>query len=65
MRDPDPSNVSRIRWESSHVCPRCGSATNLAEIDLRAITTGIVTCPKCDWSGPIEVRIVDADELGK
>src|SRR5258708_7123393 len=30
-------------WESVHVCPNCGHAINLAELDLRAITTGIVT----------------------
>ena len=65
MRDTEPSKVGGIRWESSHVCARCGSATHLSEIALRAITTGIVTCPKCDWSGPIEIRIVDADESGK
>jgi len=28
-------------------------------LDLRAITTGIVTCPSCDWSGQIEIQVVD------
>jgi predicted RNA-binding Zn-ribbon protein involved in translation (DUF1610 family) len=46
-------------WESVHVCPNCGHVINLAELDLRAITTGIVTCPSCDWSGPIEIQIID------
>jgi hypothetical protein len=30
-------------WESVHVCPNCGHVINLAELDLTAITTGIVT----------------------
>jgi ribosomal protein L37AE/L43A len=47
------------RWESVHVCPNCGHVINLAELDLRAITTGIVTCPNCDWSGQIEIQIID------
>ncbi len=46
-------------WESVHVCPNCGHVINLAELDLRAITTGIVTCPSCDWSGQIEIQIID------
>jgi transcription elongation factor Elf1 len=50
---------ARQSWESVHVCPNCGHVTNLAELDLRAITTGIVTCPSCDWSGQMEIQIVD------
>ncbi|AXC12272.1 hypothetical protein ACPOL_2970 [Acidisarcina polymorpha] len=26
---------------------------------MRAITTGIVTCPSCNWSGQIEIQIID------
>jgi predicted RNA-binding Zn-ribbon protein involved in translation (DUF1610 family) len=46
-------------WESAHVCPNCGHVINLAELDLRAITTGIGNCPSCEWSGQIEIQIVD------
>ena len=46
-------------WESAHVCPKCTHILNLAEIDLKTITTGVVSCPNCDWSGPIEIRMVD------
>jgi transcription elongation factor Elf1 len=46
-------------WESGHVCPNCGHIINLAELDMKAITTGIVTCPSCDWSGQIEIQVVD------
>ena len=45
-------------WESVHVCPNCKHVINLAEIDLRAITTGIVSCPRCEWAGKIEIQIV-------
>jgi hypothetical protein len=45
-------------WESVHVCPSCSHTINLAEIDLRAITTGIVSCPHCEWSGAIAIKIV-------
>jgi len=53
--DPNPAES----WESVHVCPNCVHVINLAELDLRAITTGIVNCLNCDWSGQIEIQIVD------
>jgi transcription elongation factor Elf1 len=46
-------------WESVHVCPNCGHVTNLAELDLKAITTGIIFCSSCDWSGQIEIQVID------
>jgi transcription elongation factor Elf1 len=46
-------------WESVHVCAGCGHSINLAELDLRAVTTGIVNCPSCDWSGQIEIQVID------
>jgi len=45
-------------WESEHVCPACGHVVNLAELDMTAITTGIMTCPSCDWSGQIEIQVI-------
>jgi len=48
-------------WESVHICPRCGHILNLEEIDLKAITTGIVECPNCDWQGPVEIQVTDLD----
>ena len=47
------------RLESAHVCPKCGFVLNLAEIDLKAATIGIVICPRCELSGPIEIQIVE------
>lgn len=46
-------------WESVHVCPICGHVINLAEFDMRAITTGIANCPSCEWSGQIEIQVVE------
>ena len=54
----DRSETGRLTGKR-HVCPNCGHIINLAELDLRAITTGIVSCPTCDWSGQIEIQVVD------
>lgn len=54
---PDPSE--KKHWESVHICPKCEHILNLAEIDLKTITTGIVSCPNCEWTGPIEIRVMD------
>jgi ssDNA-binding Zn-finger/Zn-ribbon topoisomerase 1 len=50
---------------SVHICPKCGHVMNLAEIEFNAITTGIMSCPRCDWSGPIRIQIVDAKSAPK
>jgi hypothetical protein len=31
----------------------------LGDIDLMAVTTGIVDCPHCGWAGQIEIQIVE------
>jgi ribosomal protein L37AE/L43A len=50
------------QWESVHTCPKCGFVINLEEIDLRAIATGIISCPKCDWSGLVVIEIAAGDK---
>jgi hypothetical protein len=47
------------RWESVHRCAQCSHVVNLEKIDLRTIATGIISCPKCDWSGPVTIEIVE------
>jgi hypothetical protein len=47
-------------WKSVHVCPNCDLVIDLAELDMTEVTTGILTCPSCDWSGRIEITVVDA-----
>lgn len=47
-----------LQWESAHVCPKCGFSVGLKNLGLRVGATGVVTCPKCDWSGPVEIGVV-------
>jgi len=56
---------SEKRLMSAHICPKCGHVMNLAEIDFNAVTTGILSCPHCDWSGPIRIQIIDANSIVK
>lgn len=49
------------KWNSAHVCPECAYPIDLEELGLRGSTTGLVTCPKCDRSGPIEIGVVSKD----
>lgn len=57
-----PQENSPVKqWESVHRCPECGRITNLADIDLRVIATGIIECPKCDWSGAIKIEVVEIE----
>lgn len=44
-------------WESVHVCPNCVHIINFAELDPRAITMGIATCPSCDCLGKSRNRL--------
>jgi predicted RNA-binding Zn-ribbon protein involved in translation (DUF1610 family) len=59
--NPTPINESES-WESVHICPKCGHVINLADIDLKAIATEIVECPRCEWIGPIEIEIADPEQ---
>jgi len=45
--------------EHVHVCPKCDLVLGPEEIELCSIVTGILTCPKCGWSGPINLQIVE------
>ena len=52
-----------VSWESVHMCPECEHVINLEKIDLRVIATGIIACPKCDWSGPVKIGVVEGDKV--
>jgi ribosomal protein L37AE/L43A len=58
------SRPIQTRWEHAHQCQACGHATRIDDIDAKVIATGIVTCPKCEASGPVNVKIVDAQTIG-
>jgi transcription elongation factor Elf1 len=55
--DPNPK-----KWDSVHKCPQCGHILKLDEIDLKAATTGIVICRNCDYSGPIEIQVIEREK---
>jgi uncharacterized protein YbaR (Trm112 family) len=59
MKSQSSNENNKKHWESVHVCPKCRHVLNLAETDLKTITTGIVSCPNCDWAGPIEIQLLD------
>ena len=50
------------QWRSATVCPKCRYVLDLEEIDLKAITTGMATCPRCGWSGYIDIQIVEGED---
>lgn len=47
------------RLESAHVCTQCEFSISLENLGLRGGKTGFLTCPKCDWSEPVNIQIVD------
>jgi transcription elongation factor Elf1 len=58
MNPQTPAPSTRAEWESVHKCPKCGYELNLASVDLDETTTGIATCPRCEWSSQIDIQIV-------
>jgi DNA-directed RNA polymerase subunit M/transcription elongation factor TFIIS len=52
-------NGTRKDWEHIHVCPKCRHILHPDEIELGSIVLGVMTCPKCEWSGPINLQIVE------
>ena len=57
--------VKQEHWESVHKCPHCGNTLNLEKIDLKTMATGLVTCPNCDRSAPVNIQIVGEKDLPK
>jgi ribosomal protein L37AE/L43A len=53
------------RWEHAHQCQACGHVVRIDDIDAKVIATGIVTCQRCDASGPVNVQIVDAQRIAE
>ena len=46
-------------WQSAHVCPQCGHAVALKDIGLMERSMGLITCPQCNWSGPVDIAVVE------
>ncbi len=53
------------RWEHAHQCQACGHVVRIDDVDAKVIATGVLTCQKCDGSGPVNVRIVDAQQVSE
>jgi DNA-directed RNA polymerase subunit RPC12/RpoP len=54
-----PKANENKKWDSVHKCSQCEHEINLGEIDLMMVTTGMIDCPVCGWTGPIEIHIVE------
>lgn len=55
-----PSDIDANKeWEHAHICSKCGHTLHPEEIELGSIVLGDIVCPKCGWSGPIIVSIVE------
>jgi predicted RNA-binding Zn-ribbon protein involved in translation (DUF1610 family) len=58
MGNQEPNKDRKQQKISAHVCPQCGFSIDLKDLGLRGSATGLVTCPKCEWSGPVNIKIV-------
>ncbi len=59
MAAQQPGKDEKKLKASAHVCPQCRFSINLKDLGLREGATGLVTCPKCDWSGPVTIGIIE------
>lgn len=51
--------VSKTSWDHVHQCGVCGHVIRIDQIDLKVIAAGVITCPKCESSGPANVKIME------
>jgi hypothetical protein len=58
MKDTRQEHI-RKDWEHVHVCAKCGNMLHPDEIELGSIVLGVITCPRCEWSGPINLQIIE------
>jgi uncharacterized paraquat-inducible protein A len=56
-----PNKNQKTPKSSVHICPQCGFSIDLIELGLPGGATGFMTCPKCDWSAPINIKIIDKE----
>ena len=55
--------TSRRQYAHAHQCQACGSVVHGWAISLKALTAGVVACPRCESSGPINLRILNSAEI--
>ena len=49
----------------AHRCLSCGTVVPGHDITQRAIVTGVITCPHCEASGPLNLHILASEEFPK
>ena len=54
--------TEQVEWEHVHQCPKCGFIVRANQIDMKATSTGVITCPQCARSGPINIRILKKED---
>jgi transcription elongation factor Elf1 len=52
-----PDKRERQLKKSVHRCPRCAHTIDLKSLSMRESITGLITCQKCEWSGPIVIGV--------
>ena len=62
MTNQQTENNGQRELESVHKCQKCGYIVNLDDTDLSVIGTGMITCPKCKWSGPEQIAIAEQEQ---
>ena len=49
----------------AHRCPSCGTVVAGRDIDTKAVATGVITCPRCESSGPMRLQVLASEELSR
>lgn len=57
------NGAANTHWDHVHQCFACGYAVRIDDIELKVITAGVITCAKCEFSGPINVQIMDEKSI--
>jgi hypothetical protein len=59
MESQRPDMTIVKQWDSAHKCPQCGHVLKSADIDLKGGHDGNRGLSECNWSGPIDIQIVE------
>lgn len=54
--------TSRRQFAHAHQCQACGSVVHGWAISLKALTVGVIVCPRCESPGAINLQILTTEE---
>ena len=54
----DNQLATQEQLEHVHRCPQCGNLVKGEDIPYQSIASGVMTCPKCEFAGQINIQIV-------